>query len=388
MHDPETTLLGNYLLARAESSLYCMEQTLLRIASWKRSRFGRGLNAQELNYDEMWIYRLGLPRNESLFRSSLNAWDRIDLEALEVLRTTLLEVETDPKFDKLLRFLEGDEVPMSCAQPPRVIVVTSFSDTAAYLYSSLKDRNRKVIRLRLTRDNSEELHCFRDTGVLVATSSSLKMIPTLKVDVVVHYDLPASTEEMSLRKSRTLLCGTHESNGHYLFLDRQDALPHEKMLTKLYTGKTPGLEYIEEVETLIQGKTEHNPGERPQWTTLLLRAIPLLRVLYELKSRNLLSSAVSVYLDDALEYFFSPLDLIPEDRFGLKGYLDDLALAALTVLFVREQGFSEQLLVAWKDLGMGDDPFTLAQDTVDGIHPLIEAEFPGVWPQLLRFLPR
>lgn len=91
-----------------------------------------------------------------------------------------------------------------------------------------------------------------------------------------------------------------------------------------------------------------------------LQAVPALyKVLLDIELDTTLTSEQKIDIHKAIEYFHSPLDIIPEAFLGIGGYLDDIIVAAIGIRRFVDLG-GDVSMIAWSGAQ------TLL-NTVDGI---------------------
>jgi len=89
-----------------------------------------------------------------------------------------------------------------------IVVFCEYKDTASYLLAALEDNDLNAFEFSatLTEEARAQILQTHNTsgGILVATTSSLIGVSLAYVEIVIHYDLPASSAVYRVRESRYL----------------------------------------------------------------------------------------------------------------------------------------------------------------------------------------
>lgn len=127
------------------------------------------------------------------------------------------ELGVDSKLDALLSSLGA------LSEIDHVVVFTVFVATAQYLQGALAARGCITFRVSgdmSDRDREDGLAEFRTYGgVLIVTVAALRGVELGLIDKAIHYDLPASSAEYSIRMSRLRGAETAETLDSVLLFD-------------------------------------------------------------------------------------------------------------------------------------------------------------------------
>lgn len=188
MREPRDNLARQLVLARANSSLYAIEQTLRRLLA--QSTDLAMLLTQEKDDSA-----------EPLSRGVS------DLIGTDVMRACLEMLERIPKDTKLAAAL-GLISNMRQNEPSNIIVFTQFKDTAYYVSSSLAEEGVTVECLTgadSSTERSEKLdRAKQQPCVLVCTDAMAEGVDPSFSHRVVHYDIPWNTTTIEQRFGRVV----------------------------------------------------------------------------------------------------------------------------------------------------------------------------------------
>jgi len=215
-NNPAGRLTAEMLLRRASSSVFNLEQSLLR-----------GLSNLQIEMDDELSLEPG--HDPQVEESKAHPWQ--DLPDGVARTTALLEMLENVAADAKLTALQKLVNQLSSQQPDlRVCIFSSFADTATYLHSSLCELEMAchVVTGSIPMATRQEaLSQFRQRGqILVGTTTCLEGFELSSVDSVIHYDLPRE-EEMEIRRGRYDRIGRTKACTAYAFVDESNALPFE-----------------------------------------------------------------------------------------------------------------------------------------------------------------
>jgi superfamily II DNA or RNA helicase len=199
---PFANLQRRVLLRVASSSLYAIEQSLLRLCSdlARGTRLAifdddgeRELDVQDAETSQ------GIPA-ERINGSSSWTDPGSALGKITKLIEQLDQISSDAKLQALLTLMEqictGER---TC----HVCIFSSFATTVSYLCSSLRDAGIGAYQFTGPMSHEERdrvYHQFADTGdVLVASSAAITGLDLADMDVGINYDLPSNRLEVERR---------------------------------------------------------------------------------------------------------------------------------------------------------------------------------------------
>ena len=229
-----TRFLERILLRRAGSTMFAIEQSLIRL----RNRLAHGF-AEELPKDE-WLATFEQDDTDAeVDKRDKSVWFTVSnaLEKVEKLLQTLDRLDADRKLGALLQLL-AELTKKRSGHLSRICIYSSFRDTVSYLSSSVVDAGFVAYQIVGAMAIGERERSLREVleqgGILIATSVSLEGMDLTTVDSVIHYDLPGSEIEMEARRSRVDRIGRTRPYTAHIFRDSSEVLALETELLRLH----------------------------------------------------------------------------------------------------------------------------------------------------------
>ncbi|WP_456398201.1 helicase-related protein [Desulfurobacterium sp.] len=228
-------LMKTLLLKRLESSFEAFKKSLDRFLK-SHERFlnmyekngrvyiSKDINVYELidddNFDEiLQLVEQGTVQTYSKeellpeFYENLKA----DTEAIKELRNEWHKIENDPKLDKFLNLLKGDS---TLSKAEKLLIFTEFSDTAEYLWDSLKEnfgdcvlvfssKSNTSVRKKIVENFDPNAKVKKDDiKILITTDVLAEGINLHRSNIIVNYDIPWNPTKVLQRVGRINRVGT------------------------------------------------------------------------------------------------------------------------------------------------------------------------------------
>lgn len=218
------------LLRLASSSLYAIEQSLLRLHTQLLQRQVLEESPIDTPVDEY-------EEEPAIHISEMDCGNT--LSSLEDLLESLSEIPEDTKRQALLELLDK----LKRDQPNhRICIFSYFSSTVAYLYTTLREKDANIFQVTGSlsyEERARELAQFNQTGgILVATSVILGGFILAPADVVINYDLSMDLENMVQRQAALVHRGHTTRHVSYVFVDETGIFSWEKKALELYGFKS------------------------------------------------------------------------------------------------------------------------------------------------------
>ncbi|MGO9739312.1 MAG: helicase-related protein [Desulfomonilaceae bacterium] len=219
------------LLEKAASSVFAVEERLLRLRRIRNDIVHLGTVAipQDL-FDPMedWDEEIGeyLASIDFLqdFQETENLFDFID------------EISKDQKLEALYRLLKEltNDANGVCR---RICVFSAHAQTVLYLESSLTDVGYDVAAFTAAlygEEGTETGARVQDSKPSLLVTSASEVWTDQDIDILIHYDLPASEADMEQRRGRFNRWGRSKPLKELAFRDKSGVLPFEENLLRMY----------------------------------------------------------------------------------------------------------------------------------------------------------
>lgn len=130
-------------------------------------------------------------------------------------------------------------------------------------------------------------------------------------------------------------------------------------------------DYYNEIKTDIAEFLESQVSSQFPWKSHLILAPDLFLLICKLSQETELPIQDKAHLSGALAYFVSPMDFIPEETEGMRGYLDDVILSAVVLNDILESQSKQFIIDHWT---LHQEPKTLFQSILVDAEEMIGKE--------------